>query len=333
MTGLLGRERELQVLTGLVTGRGGVLVVHGEAGIGKTTLIEAALARAPESRLIRVRGAESEREFAYAGLHQLLTSGTGRLAGLPDPERSALHRALGFADGPAPDPGLVAAGAAAILAEPDRTVIWFVDNAQWLDHPSLHVLATIAHRPPPGVVIVFAAREVPARLSGLPDLRIGPLADEAAYALLTTVLPQLLDERVRRRMVAEARGNPAALAGLQLVFSHTDLSGGFGPAAVRTIVDQREREFARRIREPAVADAAAAPARRRRADRGSGAAAAGGRDPRRRRVRRSGGRGPDDRRRPRAVPPPARAPRDLPLRAAGRPAPGPPRAGRRPRNR
>ncbi|QRP43152.1 helix-turn-helix transcriptional regulator [Amycolatopsis sp. FDAARGOS 1241] len=249
MTGPLGRERELQVLTGLVTGRGAVLVVRGEAGIGKTTLVEAALARAPGPRVIRVRGAETEREFAYAGLHQLVASGTGRLAGLPDPQRSALKRALGFADGPAPDPGLVAAGAGAVLAEQDRTTVWFLDNAQWLDHPSLHVLATIAHRPPPGVVIVFAAREVPARLAALPDLPVGPLAEEAAYALLTTVLPQLLDQRVRRRMVAEARGNPVALAGLQLVFTHTDLSGGFGPAAVRPIVDQRERAFARRIRE------------------------------------------------------------------------------------
>ncbi|WP_326834740.1 LuxR family transcriptional regulator [Amycolatopsis rhabdoformis] len=244
---LRGRDTELRRLATVIEG-GGALVVHGEAGLGKTALVERALADAVgPARVVRVRGARSEQAFAYAGLHQLLSTMPDHVERLPVVQRRAVRRTLGLSAG-APDPGQVTRGAAAVLAAA-APVVCFVDDVQWLDDASARVLAALAREPAPGVSVVFAGRRPSRELAWLPELRLAGLGDEAAGALLTAVLPDVRDEHVRRRVVAEARGNPEALLDLHRALSRAEISGGFGPAGVRPVVDPAEREFVAAARE------------------------------------------------------------------------------------
>ena len=230
------RDRETGILAEVLErargGAGGAIVVCGEAGIGKTALLEWALERAQGFRALRATGAEFEMELAFAGLHALcapLLSGRERL---PGPQREALDAAFGFRSGGSPDP--LRAGMAVLTllsdAADEAPVLCVVDDAQWLDRASAQALAFAARRlGSDPVAMLFGAREplVRSELVALPALQVGGLPDAEARALFLSELHARLDEQVIDRIVAEARGNPLALRELAAGGAAAKFAGGF----------------------------------------------------------------------------------------------------------
>ncbi|MFI1839072.1 AAA family ATPase [Streptomyces olivaceoviridis] len=217
---LRGRRRECDALEALVSqveaGRSAVLVLRGDAGIGKSALLDHLAARVVGHRVARVAAAESEMELPFAGLHQLCAPFLGRVGSLPPPQREALATAFGLSTGPPPDRFLVGLAVLGLLtdATAEQPLFCLVDNAQWLDRVSAHTLAFVArrvHAEP--LALVFASREQRGRdeWAGLPELRLEGLDDADARALLDAAADGPMDERIRDRVLAEARGNPLAL--------------------------------------------------------------------------------------------------------------------------
>jgi predicted ATPase len=149
---LRGRAEECGVLEGLVAdvrrGEGRSLVLRGEAGIGKTALLEYLVESASDLRVLRAVGVESEMELAYASLHQLCGPLLDRFEQLPAPQREALEVVFGLSAGPAPDRFLVGLGVLSLLSEvaDERPLLCVVDDAQWLDQASALTLAFVARR-------------------------------------------------------------------------------------------------------------------------------------------------------------------------------------------
>jgi len=218
---LLGRDQDLAELFALVDGiedRGGALVVRGEAGIGKSTLLAAAGERALDRgvSLVSTAGALSETQLAFAGLHQLLLPLLGRLDALPDPQRQALETAFRIAEGDAPDLFLIGLATLGLVAErsAESPLLFVVDDAQWLDRPSSEVLAFVARRVESDpAVLLFGIREgLPSSFddAGLPELSLSGLDEDASNALLDLgAAPLPVD--LRRRILEQAAGNPLAL--------------------------------------------------------------------------------------------------------------------------
>jgi predicted ATPase len=234
---LFGRRDECEVLGGLLEqvrdGRSAVLVVRGEAGAGKTALLDYAVQQAADLQVARAVGVESEMELAFAALHQLCGPMLDRLDRLPGPQRAALGTAFGLEAGPPPDRFLVGLAVLSLLSEvaAERPLMCVVDDAQWLDQASAQALAFAARRlRAESVLVVFATREPAADFHGLPELVVGGLREADARALLEAVVRSPLDRRVLERIVAETRGNPLALLELPRELSPTQLAGGFGPA-------------------------------------------------------------------------------------------------------
>ncbi|HEX5900815.1 MAG TPA: AAA family ATPase [Solirubrobacteraceae bacterium] len=234
---MLGRASERAALDRLLEnvrgGQSAVLVVRGEAGLGKTALLHHCARQASGFRVARLAGVESEMELPFAALHQLCAPMLDRLDALPEPQQAALRVAFGLASGAAPDRFLVALAALSLLAEVagERPLLCFVDDAQWLDAASAQVLGFVARRLlAEAVAIVFAVRDPSdeRELAGLPELTLSGLPAEDARALLATVIPGRIDERVRDRLVAETRGNPLAILELPRALTATHLPGGFG---------------------------------------------------------------------------------------------------------
>ena len=172
-------------------------------------------------------------ELPFAGLHQLCRPMLGQLSALPEPQQNPLSVALGLSSGDAPDRFLVALAALGLLSEVagERPLACFVDDAQWLDGASGQVLGFVARRLlAESVAMVFGVREPSGEreLQALPELLLGGLEEEDARALLATIIPGRLDERVRDRIVTETRGNPLALQELSLGLSAAQVAGGFG---------------------------------------------------------------------------------------------------------
>ena len=241
-----------RLLTEVKGGTGRVLVLRGEAGIGKTALLEHLVGQAAGFRVSAISGVESEMELAFAGLQQLCAPMLAHLDGLPEPQRDALMVAFGRGHGPAPDRFLVGLAvlslfAAATEAQP---LLCVIDDAQWLDQVSMQTLGFVARRllaEPVG--LVFAARDDGnAGLAGLPELPIDGLSVSESRALLASVTPGGLDPGVRDRVVAETRGNPLALLEVPRTISAADLAGGFGHAAVRLSAGRVEDGFLQRIK-------------------------------------------------------------------------------------
>ncbi|MDF2582117.1 MAG: regulatory protein LuxR [Mycobacterium sp.] len=233
---LVGRRRECAALDALLAdlhaGSSRVLVLTGEAGIGKTALLDELAARAGALRVVRVTGVESEIEFAFAALHQLCAPLTQLTPQLPEPQQAALRQAFGADAGPQPDRFLTGLAVLGLLsaASDERPLLFLVDDQQWLDGASAQILAFVARRlgaEPVGMV--FATRNPGSELAGLPELDIAGLPDHAAGELLSIALDGPVDARVRDRLIAEARGNPLALLELPRSLSHDQLAGGFGP--------------------------------------------------------------------------------------------------------
>src|SRR5918995_2824575 len=235
---LRGRPRECEWLDRLLedvrAGQSRVLVLRGEAGVGKTALLEYLVANASGCRIARAAGVESEMELAFAGVHQLCAPVLSHLAHLPGPQRDALGTAFGLSAGAAADRFLVGLAVLSLMSEvaEERPLVCLVDDAQWLDRASALVLGFVARRLlAESVAMVFAMREgsEDQELESLPVMVIGGLSDADARALLGSATPGRLDERVRDRIVAESNGNPLALLELPKGLTAAELAGGGGP--------------------------------------------------------------------------------------------------------
>jgi hypothetical protein len=253
---LLGRSEELELLDRLlrdaVGGCSGALVVRGEAGIGKSALLDYAARSAAGFLVANLCGVEAEKELSYAALQQLCGPAEDRIASLPGPQADALEVAFGLRRGPAADPflvGLAALNLVSALAE-EQPVLWIVDDAQWLDWASAAVLGFVARRlQVDRVVLLFGERSgaaLPA-LAGLAALEVTGLSDGDARALLAESLRGLLDARVAERILAEARGNPLALLELSRVSTTADLGGGFEIPGGGLVPDRIEDSFRLRL--------------------------------------------------------------------------------------
>ena len=251
---LLNRETERAMLDGLLedlrSGRGRALVVRGEAGVGKSALLEYVAGAAADMRVARAVGVESEMELAFASVHQLCAPLLDRLEVLPGPQRDALEIAFGLRAGTAPDRFLIGLAVLTLLSEmaEERPLLCVIDDAQWLDKASAQVLAFAARRllaEPVG--LIFAAREPGEQFRGLADLEVRGLADQEARALLRSAARFRLDERVQDRILAEADGNPLALLELPHGLDPAQLAGGFGLVGARAVPARIEEGFGRRL--------------------------------------------------------------------------------------
>jgi DNA-binding CsgD family transcriptional regulator len=251
---LLGRRREIlaleELLEGARDGAGGVLVVHGEGGVGKTALFERAVEGAGAFQTVRTAGVEAEMELPFAAVQQLCSPFLDPMARLPKPQNEALGIALGLRSGSPPDPFLIGLALLGLFAEvaEEQALICVVDDAQWLDSASARTLAFVARRLlAEKIAMVFATREPGGRLAGLPELRVGPLDRRDSRALLEAVLPAPLDERVLERIVVETRGNPLALLEMPRGLTAAQLAGGFGLPRALPVSAGIEESFTRRL--------------------------------------------------------------------------------------
>jgi DNA-binding CsgD family transcriptional regulator len=254
---LRGRASECALLDDLVSairrGESRSLVLRGEAGIGKTALLEHLIASAPDVTVVRAVGVGSEMELAFASLHQLCGPLLDHLEKLPAPQRDALRIVFGLSAGPAPDRFLVGLAVLSLLSEAaeQRPLLCVVDDAQWLDHASALTVAFVARRllaEPVG--LVFAAREPVDELhylQYLPELEVHGLRNGDARALFGSAVGFRFDERVRDRIVAETRGNPLALLELPRGLTATQLAGGFGLLGAQDLSGRIEESFIRRL--------------------------------------------------------------------------------------
>ncbi|GHE98612.1 helix-turn-helix transcriptional regulator [Streptomyces spiralis] len=253
---LRGRRREFDALEELVSeveaGRSAVLVLRGDAGIGKSALLDHLAARVGH-RIARGAGAESEMELPFAGLHQLCAPFLGRLGSLPPPQREALATAFGLSTGPPPDRFLVGLAVLGLLTEvaAEQPLLCLVDDAQWLDRVSAQTLAFVARRMlAEPLALVFASREQQGRddFTGLPELTLDGLDDTDARALLDAAADGPMDERIRDRILAEARGNPLALLELPHDRIGAEPADGLDLPGPGPVTDRIERSYLARVR-------------------------------------------------------------------------------------
>jgi len=252
--GLRGRTSECALLDELVRGirhsESRSLLLQGEAGIGKTALLERLVASASDLTVVRAAGVELEAELDYAGLQQLCGPLLDRLEMIPAPQRQAIEVVFGLSAGEPPDRfllGLAVMSLFAAAAE-QRPLLCVVDDAQWLDETSALTLAFVARRllaEPVG--IVFAAREPGVALRDVPVREVDGVGESDARALLSTVVPFKMDERVRDQIVAETRGNPLALLELPRGLTAAQLAGGFGLVSAEGLTGPIEESFVRRL--------------------------------------------------------------------------------------
>jgi DNA-binding CsgD family transcriptional regulator/DNA-binding MarR family transcriptional regulator len=255
---LRGRAFELAALEHLLdatrAGHGGTLVLQGEAGIGKTALLQFANNHATGFRLLRAEGAEFEMELPFAALHQLCLPVLERLEYLPEPHRDALTAAFGLRSASAPDPFMVGAGLTSLLSDVanEGPLLCVLDDAQWLDQASARALAFAARRiDGERVAMLFSRRDASPgdALQGLPCLELGGMDEDDARELLASEVHVALDVDVVDRIIDEARGNPLALLELPRGGRPADLAGAFALSHRQTVSATIEASFRRRIEQ------------------------------------------------------------------------------------
>ncbi|MEV0701973.1 AAA family ATPase [Saccharopolyspora sp. NPDC050389] len=248
---LFGREAELKLLAEIIDGpgdRGGVLL-HGEAGIGKSALVAEAVSAASVAglRVLKTTGAEAEQNLAYAGLHQLLHPVRAGVDALPVPQRDALRTALGLADVGEPSTYLVGLATLSLLADQaaDRPLLIVAEDVHWLDRASADVLAFVARRIEFDPVVLIATLRTdersPLQDAGLSPMHVDRLSDQSAAEVLDSIAPGLAPE-LRAQLLAEAAGNPLALSELPAATADLD---GIDP--VLPLGDRLERAFTARV--------------------------------------------------------------------------------------
>jgi DNA-binding CsgD family transcriptional regulator len=238
-----GRDAETRAVAALLdrtrAGQGGALVVRGEAGIGKTALLDVAAAAARGMRVLRATAIETEAELPFAGLHLLLRPVLGRLDRVPRPQALALERAFGHAEAAGPPADDVFLAGLAVLSlltetvegpEGDRPLLCLVDDAQWLDRASATALLFAARRlDSDGVAVVLAVRDGsrPLDTHGMQQLQLGPLDEAAARRLLDDAAAGL-DPHLGERVLADAAGSPLAITELARAAAAAPPCGHYG---------------------------------------------------------------------------------------------------------
>ena len=256
---LLNRRAECRELDRLVSevvaGNSRALVLTGDAGIGKSALLDYACEQAARAAIVQTAGVEAEKELAYAALHQLCAPMLDSLQHVPQPQADALRTAFGLAAGNPPDRVMVALAVLSLLSEVarDRPLLCVVDDVQWIDRASAQVMGFAARRlGNEAVAMIFAVREsgqepgLP-ELAGLPTVRVEGLPTEEARSLLTMAHGGPLDRRILDRIVAESHGNPLALQELPKGFTPAELAGGFGLLNAEPLPRRIEESFRRQI--------------------------------------------------------------------------------------
>jgi hypothetical protein len=218
--------------------------------VGKTALLDHAIASASDLRVLRAVGVEAEIELPFAALHQLCGPLLDRLDGLPGPQRDALATTFGLSAGVVPDRFFVGLAVLGLLSEAaqEHPLLCVVDDAQWLDRASAQALAFVARRMlAERMVMLFALREPSDVLAGLPELVLGGLGDAEGRALLASVIPGRLDERIVDELLAETRGNPLALLELPRGLTAAQLAGGFGLPGALSLQGTIEESYLKRV--------------------------------------------------------------------------------------
>lgn len=252
---LFGRERELRVveqLLGDVRERGSALLLKGDAGVGKTSILDAAksLAAKRGMSVLAATGVQSETNLPFTGLYELLRPILDRAQSLPGPQQNALRASFGLTEASSADLFLIALGALDLLADfaSERPLLLVVDDAQWLDESSVNVLAFIARRlQSEPICLVVASRDFPhARFADtVAELDVEALDEAAARALLQARNPELSTE-IRERVLSESAGNPLALVELPKAIGSAPRDETF-PTRHLPLTTRLERSFASRI--------------------------------------------------------------------------------------
>jgi DNA-binding CsgD family transcriptional regulator len=255
---LLGRRAECAALDRLLAevseGQSRVLVLRGEAGIGKSALLRYLSDRLDGWRVARAVAVETELEFPFSGLHQICSTMLDGLERLPEPQREALGIVFGLTAGPVPNRFLVGLATLTLMAEvaEQQPLVCLVDDAHWLDQESAQILGFVARRLlAERIALVCAARGGVGDhvLTGLPDLGLRGLGDADARSLLGSRLPGSLDAEVREQIIAESHGNPLALLELGRTSSVAAIAGGFGVPASRGVTGTIERTYEQRLEQ------------------------------------------------------------------------------------
>ncbi|MFD8721219.1 AAA family ATPase [Streptomyces sp. NPDC059629] len=232
---MVGRHAERAAIARLLAsvrdGFGGVLVLNGDAGVGKSRLLEYAAESARDLTVVRLVGVEAETRLGYGALHRLLRPHLGRLPALPQRQRDALGAAFGLTDAAPSDRHLVGLAALTLLSDAAATapVLCLVDDVQWLDRESAETLAFVGRRLYADCLgLLFAGRDRTGDhdvFGALPALRLEGLAGVEARDLLASGVTGHLDQAVAERLVAGTGGNPLALLELAVNLGSEQLAG------------------------------------------------------------------------------------------------------------
>src|SRR5438128_1332790 len=232
---LVGRDRECEQLSELLhgarLGRSGTLVLQGEAGVGKTALVQYAVQQAEGFDILQIAGSESEFELPYAGLHALVRPIAALIDAIPSVQAGALRVALALEPGSPPERMVVGAATLSLLSEAAarRPLLVALDDVQWLDEPTTDAVTFAARRfAGETIALLFAARDEQAwrrGVDGLPELRVGPLDEGAAIALLRERWGATLAPFVARRLAAATAGNALALIEIPALLTDDERTG------------------------------------------------------------------------------------------------------------
>jgi hypothetical protein len=253
---LVGRRDECEALDRLVAdvleGASRVLVLRGDAGVGKSALLGYLSDRVAGWQVVSAAGVESEMELAYSGLHQLCAPLLDHLDELPPPQREALATVFGLSAGPAPDRFLVGLATLTLVAQAaeERPLACIIDDALWLDQASAQIIGFVARRLlAERVALVYAVRTGSGDgvLAGLPALPIGGLGDSDARRLLLGNMHGPLDAAIIDQIIAESHGNPLALLELPRTWTAAGHAGGYGLPGSRPVAGKIEHSYVQRL--------------------------------------------------------------------------------------
>ena len=256
--GMLDRRRERaaidRVLNSVRKGFSGALVLQGGHGTGKTTLLEYAIDSAPDLRISSVIGVESEINLEFAALHQLLVPFMSLLPALPAPQRDAMKIAFGLETGPGPDLFLVGLAALTLLsrAAEDEPLLCVIDDGQWIDRESAHVLGFVARRlyaDRVGFIVAVGEPSESQVIEQLPVITMEGLPDAEARELLGSVTDGPLDAQVAGRILADTHNNPLALVELGNDYSAEQLAGRAALPEPLPVGQRLRDRFLREVRD------------------------------------------------------------------------------------
>jgi DNA-binding CsgD family transcriptional regulator len=258
---LIGRTAEWAGVDGALTaareGRGGTVLVRGEAGVGKTALLDLA-AEEPGLRVLRATGVEAEADLGYAAAHQLVYPVLELLPELPEAQAAAVRVALGLEVGETPDRFLVALGFLSLISEAarDGPVLLLVDDVQWWDAASMDAVLFVARRiAAEPVALLMSVREQPGsdeviaavtRVPGLVELHLDRLGTVDAAELVAAVAGFSPPEAVHQRLAEIAHGNPLAVVELVRALTSDQLTGREALPETMSLGDRLERPFLER---------------------------------------------------------------------------------------